>query len=362
MAPQTPRPELKEYLQISDSERSRLADVLAQYRLLNDEPDKCRPMIIVHTPLSGLPSWEDRLADPLVMLRAELDALRPHLEIGDDRVPTVRVQFGTAQVAAAFGCRIVVPENNLPAAGNHVLAGAADAYDLAIPSLNAGWYGKLAEWTDLWKENLPEGVHIQHPDIQSAFNSAHLIRGNDILTDFYDYPAELGVLLDKVTTFMIEILRHTKAMISDDEDWFFDWGSLWKGFARISNCSMQMLSPEFYLEHVLPHDRRFFEAVGGGRMHYCGITDAVIDEFFNVPSISGLDIDCTLHDFFSLCERAPSRCVLTSTFAFESETSEIQRLLRGDWPEKRNIIVPVAAPSVEEGKRLLESLRSSIPY
>ena len=32
-------------------------------------------------------------------------------------------------------------------------------------------------------------------------------------------------------------------MISDDPDWFFDWGALWKGAARISNCSMHMISP-----------------------------------------------------------------------------------------------------------------------
>jgi hypothetical protein len=351
---------LKDYLRIDDSAQARFEDIYARYRHLHEEPDACSPMVIVNTPVQGIPSWEDRLADPMVMLRAELDALRPHLAIEDDRVPTVRVQFGTAQVAAAFGCKIVVPENNLPAAGSHVLTEATDVHELAVPSLDAGWYGKLAEWTNVWKENLPEGVHIQHPDIQSAFNSAHLIRGNDILTDFYDHPDEVDVLLDKVTDFMIEITQHTKSMISSDPDWFFDWGSMWKGVARISNCSMQMISPELYREHVLPRDTRFFETIGGGRMHYCGITEAVIDEFFKVPSITGLDVDCSRHDFFDICERAPSRLVLTD--AFGSESSVIQRLLRGDWPVKRNIIITVSTTSIEEGKRLLERLRESIPH
>ena len=353
---------VKDYLRIDAASQARLEDVYARYKLLHDEPESCYPMVIVNTPVQGLPSWEDRLAVPMVMLRAELDALRPHLEIGDDRVPTVRVQFGTAQVAAAFGCKIVVPENNLPAAGNHVLARARDVEELELPSVDAGWYGKLAEWTERWKQHIPEGVHIQHPDIQSAFNSAHLIRGNDILMDFYDDPEAVEMLLDKVTDFMISITRHTKSMISDDPDWFFDWGSMWKGFARISNCSMQMISPELYHEYVLPRDIRFFDSMGGGRMHYCGITGTVIDEFFKVPSITGLDFDCSRHDFFALCERAPSRCVLTPTGAFDSNASVVQRLLRGDWPAKRNIIVPVAATSIEDGKRLLERLRRAIPY
>jgi len=353
---------MREYLQINHAERSRFEDVYARYRCLHNEPDRCRPMIIVNTPVPGMPSWEERLADPLVMLRAELDSLRPHMEIGDDRVPTVRVQFGTAQVAAAFGCSIHVPENNLPAAGSHVLTCAADVQHLEMPALDAGWYGKLAAWTKLWREHLPEGVHIQHPDIQSAFNSAHLIRGNDILTDFYDAPEDVGVLLDKVTDYMIEITRHTKSMISDDGDWFFDWGALWKGVARISNCSMQMISPALYRAHVLARDIRFFNTIGGGRMHYCGITGAVIDDFLAVPSITGLDVDCDRHDFFALCNRAPARVVLMPTNTLDGNSQEISRLLRGDWPMKRNLIIQVGASSVEEGKRLLEKLRDSIPY
>lgn len=352
---------LKEYLAIDDCER-RFADVYARYQRLHTDPENCVPMIIVNTPVHGIPTWEERLADPLVMLQAELAALCPHFEIGDDRVPTVRVQFGTAQVAAAFGCRMIVPENNLPAAGSHVLTRAEDVHGLNIPTLDAGWYGRLAEWTGIWKENLPAGVHIQHPDIQSAFNSAHLIRGNDILVDFFDAPKDVGMLLDKVTDFMIDITRHTKAIISDDSAWFFDWGALWKGFARISNCSMQMISPELYREHVLPRDIRFFDSIGGGRMHYCGIPGAVIDDFLRVPSIMGLDVDCSRHDFFALCKRAPSRVVLMPTGAFGCESPEIQRLLRGDWPVKRNIIIPVCAPSVEEGKRLFERIRDSMPY
>jgi hypothetical protein len=353
---------LTTYLRIEDAELARFQDISSRYRMLHDDPGNCLPMIIVNTPVSGLPTWEERLADPLVMLRAELDTLRPHLEIGDDRVPTVRVQFGTAQVAAAFGCRMRIPENNLPAAGTHVLSAAADVYDLKMPALNAGWYGRLAEWTEIWQENLPQGVHIQHPDIQSAFNSAHLIRGNDILTDLFDCPGNVEILLDKVTDFMLAITKHTKSMISHDPDWFFDWGSLWKGAARISNCSMQMISPRLYREYVLRRDIRFFDSIGGGRMHYCGITGEVIADFLMIPSLTGLDVDCSYHDFFSLCERAPERIVLAPTRGFEETSPEMERLLHGDWPRKRNIVVAANAASVDAGRDLLRRLRDSMPY
>lgn len=351
---------MRDYLRIDDAGLERIEKLYARYRLLHDDPDAGRPMIIVNTPTLNEPSLGERLADPLVMLRAELDMLRSHLEIQDDRVPSVRVQFGTAQVAAAFGCRMHVPENSLPAAGDHVLTCAEDVRRLNLPALDAGWYGKLAEWTELWKANLPEGVHIQHPDIQSAFNSAHLIRGNDILTDFYDQPELVDLLLDRVTDFMLAITRHVKAMISNDPEWFFDWGALWKGGARISNCSMQMISPALYREHVLPRDIRFLKGMGGGRMHYCGITGDVIDDFLKAPFVTGLDVDFKRHDFFALCEQAPKRIVLMPTFAQGSP--DLNRLLRGDWPRKRNIVIVVSAASIGEGRELLARLRQAIPY
>ncbi|NOY08115.1 MAG: hypothetical protein GXP33_04655 [Spirochaetes bacterium] len=353
---------MKDYLHIDDAELQRFKDMYARYKLLYESPDNCSPMFIINVPVPGLPSWEERLADPMVMLKAELDVLRPHLDIGDDRVPTVRIQFGTAQIAAAFGCRMYIPPNNLPAAGSHVLTRAERVYELEKPSLNAGWYGKLAEWTAVWLENLPAGVHIQHPDIQSAFNSAHLIRGNDILMDFYDHPEELGFLLDIITDFMIDITKHTKNMISNNPGWFFDWGALWKGYARISNCSMHMISPQFYRDHVLPRDIRFFESIGGGRMHYCGTGGEVIEEFFKVSLITGLDVDCTRHDFFELCDRAPGHIVLIPSEGFSIGSREMNRLLSGDWPKKRNLIIAVNASSAAEGRSIIKELRKSVPY
>ena len=350
---------LRDYLRLDDYQQRRFEDVYARYRMLYDDPANCSPMFSVYVPQDGRATVEQQLADPLVMLKSCLDGLRPHLEVEDDSVPTVRVEFGTAQVAAAFGCSIVFPENSPAAAGPSVLERAEDVYELEKPPLDAGWYGKLADWTELWLENLPEGVHIQHPDIQSAFNSAHLVRGNDILLDFYDNPEAVEALLDLVTDFMVDITRHVRSMITHDEDWFFDWGALWRGKARISNCSMHMISPEFYRRFVMPRDRRFFDEMGVGRMHYCGTFGEVIREFFEVPNISGLDYDSVHHDLYELCEMAPERVTL---LLYAPQYMPIfGRLVSGDWPKKRNLIIQTNASSVDEGKDILDRLRRSVP-
>jgi hypothetical protein len=341
--------------------RARLSDMYARYRRLVEDPETCLPMIIVSTPVTDLPAWEARLADPQVMLEAELAELRPHLEMKDDRVPSVRIEFGTAQVAAAFGCAMFVPENNLPCAGSHSLARAEDVFELSLPEADAGWYARVWEWTARWKRALPDWVLFDLPDIQSAFNSAHLVRGNDILTDFYDAPAAVERLLDLVTDFMLTIAANARALGGGDSGWFSDWGSLWKGCARISNCSMHMISPDFYRRFVLPRDARFLQAIGGGRVHYCGSWPEVIAEYYRLPALTGLDFDWNIHDI-GLVDQSPARVVITSTLPLERGSPVLEGMLAGKWPRKRNIIVNASAPSVREGKELLRRRRRSAGY
>jgi hypothetical protein len=348
-----PLPDFK----IDDAQLRRFETLAQRYRLLYHDPEHCSPMFIVNVPPQDPIPWEDRLADPLVMLRACLEELAPHLALEDDHVPTVRVEFGTGQVAAAFGCELVVPPNSLPASKGPIMATAQDVYRMHKPALTAGWYAKLADWTALWQRVLPPGIQLQHPDIQSAFNTAHLVRGNAILTDFYDDPTALDALLDLVTDTMIDLTRHLKAMISTDTEWFFDWGGLWKGSARISNCSMHMISPRFYREHVAARDARFFNAIGGGRMHYCGTYGEVIRDFFKAPCITGLDFDAKYHDLFELCEIAPRNVVLLTDVSEQSELG--QRLLSGDWPAKRNLIITTSASTPAAARDLLARFRRS---
>lgn len=353
---------LKNYLRIDDYQLNRFEDMFRSYKMMYQDPDNCIPMFIIHTPPQNQPTWEEIIADPGTMLKSNLDLLRPHLEIEDDFVPEVRVEFGTAQISAAFGCEMFIPPNNLPCAGSHILNNAKDVYNMSKPDLNAGWYGKVKDFTEFFLENLHEGLHIQLPDIQSTFNSSHLIRGNDILTDFYDDPEALDYLLDLVTDFMIDLVPYLNSMIRKDNEWFFDWGAMWKGSARISNCSMHMISPKFYTEHILSRDIRFMKAIGGGRVHYCGTSDEVIDEFVKNPEITGLDYDGRFHSLWSLSKRVPKNSTLLQwSDPPEGQNYTITRLLKGDWPKKRNIILQANVASIEEGKELLKKLRKSVP-
>ena len=75
--------------------------------------------------------------------------------------------------------------------------------------------------------------------------------------------------------------------------------------------------------------------------------------------MSGLDYDPELHDLWALAERVPRHVTLFQSVAPASRTA--QRLLRGDWPGKRNLIIQTSAASLDEGRRTLQAYRRSIP-
>ncbi len=350
---------LKSSLVITDQGLEYFEKLYVGYRKMYEAPAESSPKFIVDTPRKPLASVAEMLDDPLLMLRDELDALRPHLRLRDDMVPTVRVQFGPAQVAAAFGCHMHVFEDSLPASSGPVMKGAADIYRMRKPSLDAGLYGEVREFTEIWLENLPPGVRIQHPDIQSPFNNAHLVRGDVLFADCRSDPVAVDALLDLVTDYMVDVARWLGGMISPDTDWFFDRGALFRGRAGISNPATSMMSAELYAEHVLLRDMRFMRAVGGGCVYYAGDAREIIGHILRNPDVRGVGFESRYHDLWRLAEAAPAEKTLLTEIGRDSNTYE--RLARGDWPPKRNIVFHLSAPSEDEGREMRDRLRDSVP-
>ncbi len=352
-------PDLRNLLPGSRHHLDRIARIEARYRRLREDPDGCSPCIQIQIRKPD-PAPEEQFKDPMLMLRCQLESLLPSYALEDDRLPSVRVNFGTAQVAHAFGCTLAFPTNSLPAAHEPAIQSAAEIYTMKQPTMADGLYPRLLEWTELWFKHLPEGVRIQHPDVQSAFNTAHLIRGNDIFTDLYDEPEAVDALLDRVTDFMIELIPQLNKAIRAENGWFADWGAWWQGAARISNCTLHLVSPDVYERHIRSRDARLFSSIGGGRMHYCGTHGKTLGMMTTIPGMSAIDLDPKHHDFWALAEQLPEDVVLGTTFTGAGEPF-VQRLLNGDWPKKRNLMINCFCKDLNEGREILQRLRETGP-
>ena len=329
------------------------------YKELYRNPDGCRPLVQISFPTPCRYSRTEQFHDKRKMLEQQLLDVQAHERVGDDYLPALRVNFGTAQIAASFGCEIKDMGDSLPACGSHVLTSMEDAAALKMPTMQDGLNERLLEYEQYFMENKPDWIPVQHPDVQSSFNSAHLIRGNDILYDFYDYPDETRILLSKVTDFMLFWIKEAKAPISDDTEWFYDMGGLWKGGARISDCSLQFLSPGLYRDFVKAEDERFLTGIGGGRVHYCGSHSDYLPDLFGLSGLTSLEIDSNYHDLYEVCEMAPKQTVVM--FCDWSNQKEngpwLSKLERMGPPFKKNLVIQAKASCEEEAKQTYDRIR-----
>ena len=326
---------------LSAADRDRVRRLTEESQALSLDPAGCRPLVHVNTP-GGQNRFRERWADPRIMLEDGLAAAQTHRRTGDDRLPTLRVELGTGVVASAFGIEVLVKNDSLPCAAEAPARSLADILALPEPDLASGILPRLLAFAEAMVKELPDGYALQLPDTQGVFNTAHLVRGNDILTDFYDEPDLLGQLFARISGAMARIIPEIARRVSPaPAGWFYDWGALWRGTARISNCSMEMISPDFYRQHVRAHDVRLLDALGGGRVHYCGSHTDVLMDFARLPGISGLDFPFERHDFRRVVAEAPAETVLMVGLG-DPEGAPARQIL-AEPPRKRNMIYVVTA-------------------
>ncbi len=135
------------------------------------EPETSLPMFVINTPVKTH-DWEDKLFDVDAMFSDELYTIRAHADVGDDRVPATRVNFGTAQIAAAFGCEMYIPPNNLPCAKTHVLHDINDAVNIKS-SLNLAISNINVELITSVIENLPQHHKWGQPEWNNDLSIFH---------------------------------------------------------------------------------------------------------------------------------------------------------------------------------------------
>lgn len=337
-------------------------ELVKKYKALYEDPENCEPLVQVFFPVEMPYSVAQTLDNPAFMLENQLREIEAHRQVGDDTIPMLRADFGTAQLPAMFGCPMHIMQDSPPCCGGAVLHQASDAYALEKPPMTAGWMPKVDAFHQYFLEHLPADTVIRHPDVQGPFNTAHLLRGNDILFDFFDDPEAVRVLLDKVADFMIDWIRYVKRDISDDPLWFYDSGGLWRGGARMCNCSLQFVSPDLYRDYIMQADERFLQGVGMGRIHYCGSYGEVLPDIFRLKGLTNLEMDLQYHDIMQVCEMAPRE---VSLFFCDWSNDPgngpwLERLLGGEVPKKRNIVIGAKAESIEEARRVYDRIKTAL--
>lgn len=217
--------------------------------------------------------------DPDAMLLMELQNVYAGCLVRDDRLLSVRANYGTSIIPSLFGCRVHCFDDALPVAlPLHNTDRVRELLPAGVPDLRRGQGAKVFNMVARFQEafapypRLREHVHINLADIQGPFDAAEIIWGSEIFLAMYDEPRLVHEFLALVTeTIRQFILAHQRL---DGEP--FDgpcgiWGSL--GRVCVREDATVNLGLAHYEEFVKPYTQRLLDEFGGC-IHWCGNAQA----------------------------------------------------------------------------------------
>ncbi len=219
--------------------------------------------------------------------------------VQDDRLYTVRPEYGVVNVPELFGTPSVVSnEGRSMSKGLNDSAALDELIAAGIPDFDCSHTRKLDAWYQFAREtlgqyeNLSRFIHFVLPDTQGPFDLGCLVYGSDILTGLYDRPEMVRRLLELVTDVYVKYNQRYKAVIGEPRDSAYHIAGLKlvRGGVRICDDSATLISATIYRDFVKPCNVRGFEPFDGSWLHFCGNGNHLLDEILDMASVRYLHL------------------------------------------------------------------------
>jgi len=189
--------------------------------------------------------------------------------------------FGACSIAAIYGVPIIYSADNWPNCAHQYLR--ADQVDkLKPPDLDCNPFFSDLMAQVKWlarKIGRVEG----YINWQGVLNNAYRLRGEDIFVDMALEPARARHLFECITRTMIDAAQrlYKRQHQSGVDIQHF----------TISNCLVNMISPEQYRDLLLPYDKHIAEIFGLIGIHNCAWNaDAYIQDYATIPNVGYIDM------------------------------------------------------------------------
>lgn len=222
----------------------------------------------------------------VLAMRALLRSRFPDMRIGPAEQPDRPLDlltglYGACSVAAIFGVPIVYAKDQWPNCEQRYLSD--EQLDrLQPPNLTVNaHFGRIMEQVDWIAAS--EGVAAGYINWQGVLNNAHRLRGQQLFLDMADAPDRARRLFDCVCHTMIDALSRLQAR---QRETGFE-----TGFATVSNCLVNLISPRQYRELLLPFDQRIANAFGCLGIHNCAWSATpYLDAYARIPHVAYIDM------------------------------------------------------------------------
>lgn len=182
---------------------------------------------------------------------AMLNPISPHLGLGK----------GPGTLAASFGI-FLDPELGYTPNGSRPLE---DVLAEGMPDpATSGLLPQIREDIAAALALTPDWIKISLPDMQGPFNIAHMVLGDQAFFASAESPEAFHRFMDIVTDFYLAVDRNLRAQIGAARLHCFPYAA-----PRIAECSVNLVSTDFYEEFIKPCDLRIAAAHGMVAIHPC---------------------------------------------------------------------------------------------
>jgi hypothetical protein len=221
--------------------------------------------------------------ETVIAMRKELKRRFAGFSIGvmSDEPDLLTGTYGANMISAIYGVPVVFSSDNWPSSARFEL----DDHEMKIlepPGLDSNpFFQNFLEQIEWIRKD--QGKVAGFINWQGVLNNAHRLRGQQIFTDMYEKPELLMHLMGCVCTTMIEAARQLqqRQMAGDFEYHFF----------TVSNCLVNMISPEHYRDFVLPFDKKISSSFNSIGIHNCAWNaDPYMEYYAGIPGIGYIDM------------------------------------------------------------------------
>lgn len=260
----------------------------------------------------------------LLRMRQELDRAFPGAVTGSGPVPLAAGLdgvYGALLMAMVFGITPEYYPDNWPAARHDYLTPEA-IVKLEPPDLmNTSVFNQLFEQMDVIERS--SGRIEGYLNWQGVLNTAYRVRGPEILTDMVLDPGLAQHLFQVIADTMIAGMRLVYKRQAET--------GVVVRHATVSNCLVNMVSPELYREYLLPWDKHIAAAFPAFGIHNCAWNvDPYIEDYASVHPLGYIDmgIMSDLARATQLCPDARRAVMYTPTDLANKSPEELRADIR----------------------------------
>lgn len=306
----------------------KLNDIIDEEHLVQAEARMCAA--VSYEPVDRLPmvafcnvpgwptfTYREGFEDMEKMLANELAQVWVGAHVKDDRMFTIRANYGTGIAASLFGSETRLTDDNTMPWSFPISDDALDRIlDAGTVDIESSLGGRVFDTERYFLETLSRYdklarcVKVYCCDTQGPFDVAHLVMGHKIYTEIYDNPARVHRLLDITTDAYIRFTKAQKELSKEYGDYHYHMTHLIRGSIRICDDAGINISAASYREFSKPYNEKVLSELGGGWVHYCGGGHQILPEVLSSKGVTAINFgNPEMQDIDAIYKEAASRGV-----------------------------------------------------